>query len=969
MTTRQVQRALAIIALALGACVPAHAQDAVDRAIGRPVTAIRFEIEGRAVTADELASLMPIKVGDPLRLDAIRDGESHLVNVGRFDSVQILFTENAAGVDIVVRLTPRHPIDQLQFRGETGLSTGDLARFVRTRFGGIPAREQPQNVAQFVTSLLQDEGFSEAVITHQVETTHNPDRATLVLTISAGPRPVISRTEVTGASPYSRDQIVTRTRTAPGQPFRRAEVEQQLVALEDDLRKAGYFSAVALLAKEPAPIDGGLLVSVLVEAGPKVALEWDGPTPDGDLESLVPLRRQRSVDEDLLEDSDARVATYWRRLGYKDVKVTHTRQLSGDQLTITIHTEPGLKHVVEAVKVSGHSMPEADVLGALNVRAGEPFDEAKLATGIARLTASYRQLGYHRVAITSRDPEEVTAPQTPTVVPVIVAVDIAQGPRAQVGVVSLVGVDPSRETTIRRLLRSTPGAVYVRDAMTRDVIEIDTYYRNLGFGEVTVKAEPKPNPEETAVDVAFAVSEGPQITVGAILVVGNRKVSEESIKDVMILKEGRPLGEAERFESARRISLMGVFQSVSLEEEPRQAGDTVANVLVVVQELPANSWLFGAGVEGGRFPTETAAGVIEDRTFISPRVSFEYGRRNLFGRNRSIDFFVRAAPRPATKSEQDFGFLEYRASTTYREPRAFRSETDITLGIASEQAARTGFNFLRQSGTLQAVRRLSPEVTASARYGLEYTRIFDFNKAIIGEENEFIFQRLFEQVRLSTFSTAVIWDRRDDLVDPGRGTMMSAEAEIAGRMIGSQFGYGKIFLQAMGFHALPTTRRRVVLAGRAQLGLARGFPRTGVEDGVPFTSEDLPVSTRFFAGGSTTVRGFQLDRLGVPELLSENGLSPGGNGVVILNAEVRARVAKLFSRDFSVAGFTDAGNVFPKAGAIDFRRLRAAVGFGIRYNSVLGPIRVDLGFKTERLMMAGQRERGWEYHINIGEAF
>ena len=122
-----------------------------------------------------------------------------------------------------------------------------------------------------------------------------------------------------------------------------------------------------------------------------------------------------------------------------------------------------------------------------------------------------------------------------------------------------------------------------------------------------------------------------------------------------------------------------------------------------------------------------------------------------------------------------------------------------------------------------------------------------------------------------------------------------------------------------------------------------------------------------FRRGGTTV--FQLDRLAVPELLNENGLSPGGNGVVILNAEVRARVAKLYSRDFTVAGFADAGNVFPKASDIDIRRLRGALGFGIRYNSVLGPIRFDLGFKLDRMVFDGRRESGWEYHISIGEAF
>ena len=90
------------------------------------------------------------------------------------------------------------------------------------------------------------------------------------------------------------------------------------------------------------------------------------------------------------------------------------------------------------------------------------------------------------------------------------------------------------------------------------------------------------------------------------------------------------------------------------------------------------------------------------------------------------------------------------------------------------------------------------------------------------------------------------------------------------------------------------------------------------------TIADLPVSQRFFAGGSTTVRGFQLDRLGVPEILTADGLSIGGNGVVVLNGEVRTTIRKLLGRDFGVTLFGDAGNVFAKAADIDLARLRRA---------------------------------------------
>jgi outer membrane translocation and assembly module TamA len=118
------------------------------------------------------------------------------------------------------------------------------------------------------------------------------------------------------------------------------------------------------------------------------------------------------------------------------------------------------------------------------------------------------------------------------------------------------------------------------------------------------------------------------------------------------------------------------------------------------------------------------------------------------------------------------------------------------------------------------------------------------------------------------------------------------------------------------------------------------------------------------------VRGFQLDRLAVPELLTSNsGLPLGGNGLVVLNAELRRHLSQLFGRDLGGAVFLDGGNVFRRANEIDLSKLRGAAGFGVRYDTPLGTIRLDFGFKLKRMTQNGTPERGWEYHLSIGEAF
>src|SRR5204863_542324 len=116
------------------------------------------------------------------------------------------------------------------------------------------------------------------------------------------------------------------------------------------------------------------------------------------------------------------------------------------------------------------------------------------------------------------------------------------------------------------------------------------------------------------------------------------------------------------------------------------------------------------------------------------------------------------------------------------------------------------------------------------------------------------------------------------------GTQMSANFDFAMRPLGSEVGFAKGFFEASYFH--PVTNR-FILATRAQFGMAHGQARAGTDpDGNPIEISDLPASERLYSGGSYSVRGFQLDRLGVREVLTEDNLSTGGNGLVVLNAEL-----------------------------------------------------------------------------------
>ena len=129
-------------------------------------------------------------------------------------------------------------------------------------------------------------------------------------------------------------------------------------------------------------------------------------------------------------------------------------------------------------------------------------------------------------------------------------------------------------------------------------------------------------------------------------------------------------------------------------------------------------------------------------------------------------------------------------------------------------------------------------------------------------------------------------------------------------------------------------------------------------NGQPIVIEqELPASERFFAGGDTSVRGFALDQLGASSVIDQNGVSNGGNGLVIFNAELRFPLWRAHALGGAV--FIDTGNVFAKVSEIDLADLRSGAGFGLRWKSPVGPLRLDFAWKLHPITYGnGMRENG-----------
>ena len=213
--------------------------------------------------------------------------------------------------------------------------------------------------------------------------------------------------------------------------------------------------------------------------------------------------------------------------------------------------------------------------------------------------------------------------------------------------------------------------------------------------------------DDTQADVVFKVSEGPQVVVDHIIIVGNRRISTRTIERELLLREGEPLGSPR---SSRAAS--GCLPSASSGGRRSSRSATAAKRAVTC----SLKWRSRRPPSSGTAAVSRAAhvlrtgenGLAEEHFEVAPRGFFQIGRRNLWGKNRRVDLFTRLAvtPRdpPAVEATPDpfqnesARFYEYRVLGQFREPKAFDTQADVVVTALQEQARQVELQLRAERG-------------------------------------------------------------------------------------------------------------------------------------------------------------------------------------------------------------------------------------------------------------------------------
>lgn len=659
--------------------------------------------------------------------------------------------------------------------------------------------------------------------------------------------------------------------------------------------------------------DGQVDLDLSVEAGPKVDFVYEGFRPSGGVQSKIREQWLAGVfDVQRADDAATTLRDDLASQGYLSARIDHTID----------SPEPGRKRVVFDIQPGDKfDTPKLVFAGAKGVEEGDLrklLRDGKLTLAalakpdpaIDLIARYYRDLGYLDVKVAK--PEIVLnapAKSATFIYP------IAEGRLYEVGTLKFAG---NRVFRVEELLPSVTlegGYTYLPELREESLVNLREQYGRRGYNDAELTYSLDRRPADGKVDVIFNIVEGPQSVVQAVTVNGNDATSTGLIRSQLELIAGDPLDSQILSRSRRNLYATGAYSLIDIHRNPLDPidGKKLVSLDVNVREVRPFQVTYG-----GYFDTERGPGGIVD-----------FANRNSLGSARVV----------GVRARYDADLQESRLYFTQPLLRRFPVRTTGSAFVRRE--VREGFNTDRTGFSVLQESRFGKAWVLNYGYRLERTRTYDRDPDPIFDAT----------LRVAPFTASLSRDTRDDLLDATRGSFFSHAVEYAPTFSGSQLNFAKYFGQYFRYLAfdkpqlLPlqkgVRKSRLIFATGVRVGVAGGL---NGQDLIPGRSSTNRVSLgeRFFAGGGTTIRGFEQDGVG-PRIF--DGISPsGGNALFILNNELRFPIATIFDG----VGFVDAGNIYDRLG--DFRpwSVRKAGGFGIRVRTPYFLIRLDYGIKLDR---------------------
>jgi outer membrane protein assembly complex protein YaeT len=908
---------------------------------GQPIADIQYLPADQPLTAAELANAVPLTKGAPLRLADVHAAIERLYATGAFEDIQVDGEPAPAPANgVVVRIITKNSwfVGNVAILGHISdpPNAGQLVNVTRLNLGQ-PFTEADVAPAQTaIERLLVANGLHESQVRPEVSYDPHTQQVSVHFVVDSGTRAHFTTPMITGDPKMPLKDIVGATHwrrwlIGGWRTVNQSRVSNGVEDVRSRYERRGRFEArVSLKSMDYDADTKRSKASLDIDAGPEVEVHAVGAkVSQGKLRSLIPVFEEHSVDDSLLLEGERNLRDYFQSQGYFDVEVEFKPQrVVNDKASIDYLINPGKRHKLVRIDIQGNKYFRTEAIrermflmraSLLQFRHGR-YSGDLLRRDEQSIASLYQSNGFRDVSVTHKivdgyegKPDDLA-----------VFIDIQEGPQYfihSLGVQGVVKGDPALSQ-----LSSVEGQPFSEYNVAVDRDTILQQYSTRGFPNATFEWSSKPASEPHQVDLTYVIHEGQQEFVRDILISGLDHTRRSLVDRMMLLKPGDPLSPTAERDTQRKLYDLGVFARVDTAIQNPDGDTSQKYVLYDMEEARKYSIATGFGAEFARIGgCSNCLEAPQGQTGFAPDVTLDVTRLDLWGLGQSISFRGRVST------------LEQRALISYTAPRV-HGNNKLTLTFTTlydnSKDVRT-FTAQRFENSVQLSDRLSKTITLLYRYTYRHVTVDQSTLKI----SPLLIPLFSQPDRVGEAAWSMVQDRRDDPIDTHKGIYNTLDISLAPRALGSEISFGRFLGRNATYHPIG---KKFVLARATSFGIVH--PLHHVAD--PNTA--IPLPEHFFSGGATSERGFPDLQAGPRDLVT--GFPLGGTALLMNQTELRFPLLQ------NIGGvlFHDMGNVYSSPSAIsfhtdqhgitDFDYMNQAVGFGVRYRTPIGPIRLDLAY-------------------------